>query len=174
MISVILYCLLNKYYNIGFEKKIAYNYVSLTHALLCILFYYINFNYFRLNSIGYFIYDSICVLSEKKINIVNICYIYHHLILSYILFLEIKDISLALMLGELSNIPTYIVYYLIQIGDNENKKIWLIIQKFVYISIRVFAFTYIILTSDINNWYMNHLYVIYSFGLIWSYKLLNN
>mgnify|MGYP001365307878 CR=1 FL=1 len=174
MISVILYCLLNKYYNIGFEKKIAYNYLSLTHAFLCILFYYVSFNYFRFNSIGYFIYDSIYILNEKKINIVNICYIYHHLILSYILFLKIDEISFVLMLGEISNIPTYIVYHLIQIKDYENKEIWLIIQTLTYISIRVFAFTHILLMSNINDWYMKHLYVIYSFGLIWSYKILNN
>lgn len=174
MISILLYYLLNKYYNFGFERKIAYNYVSLTHAFLCILFYFISFNYVRFNSIGYFIYDSIYILSEKKINFVNLCYLYHHFILTYLLFLEVKEISFVLMLGELSNIPTYIVYYFIQIEDQENKKIWLIIQKLTYISIRVFAFTYILLMSDINDWYMKNLYIIYIFGIIWSYKLLIN
>ena len=175
---------LNKYTN---NKKISRNYCSIFHIIGClilsILKYYNNifFNINILLSIGYFIFDTIYILGYSKYNLFNICMIYHHVAICYLLTLDhnIYQSDDILLLGEISNIPGNIIYHYIQIKDDKYMEKLKIIQKYLYFIIRVIFYSYIIFERLIylknNNYSMIPLmtsFPVYIMGLIWSCKLI--
>ena len=111
--------------NYFFEKKIARNYVSATHAYSCVL---VNGLYLLTDSnnlyilsknltISYFLYDTSYILVFENVNLLNGCYLYHHISTIYLLnqpFLE-NILNKIIFLAELSNLPSYIVYYYLHI-----------------------------------------------------------
>ena len=132
-------------------------------------------------STGYFLYDTLHILKYKKLNFLNICYIYHHL--STVNYLRntkmIYRAPEVLFWAELSNIPSYLVYNMMKQTKNEKQiKMLKKLQFYVYSFIRVPLITkllYETLNSDkIEN--KTSLYMIlpiYVMGLVWTKKLWN-
>ena len=86
------------------------------------------------------------IKNDNKYNLFNICMIYHHVAICYLLTLDhnIYQSDDILLLGEISNIPGNIIYHYIQIKDDKYMKKLKIIQKYLYFIIRVIFYSYII------------------------------
>ena len=75
---------------------------------------------------GYFLYDIYYMIRYDKKNIITYVYIYHHLATLCCLYRNIPGSSLVLLLGELSNLPTYMVYHTIKTDKKNTKKTYLL------------------------------------------------
>ena len=188
-VSLMFYNSLNKYLNKYMPRNIANNYTSFFHAIGCVYFgasYFINPNdqlyYFMTKfSTGYFLYDTLNILKYKKLNFLNICYIYHHL--STVNYLRNTNIVYrvpeVLFWAELSNIPSYLVYNMMKQTKNEKQiKTLKKLQFYVYSFIRVPLITkllYETLNSDKieNKTSIYMILPIYVMGLVWTKKLWN-
>ncbi len=176
----------NKYIT---NKKLSRNYCSFFHILGCLFLSMIYFIYnnkliFDINilfSIGYFIFDTMYILQYNNYNLYNISLLYHHFAIIYLLHYDhiIYQTHNILLLGEISNIPSNIVYYCIHTKNNKYMNELKYIQKYVYLVIRVIFYSYIIferLYFLINNNYslipIIISFPVYIMGLIWSYKLI--
>lgn len=180
--------------NYFFEKKIARNYVSATHAYSCVL---VNGLYLLTNSnnlfilsknitVSYFLYDTSYILVFENINLLNGCYIYHHISTIYLLYQPFLEniLNKVIFLAEISNLPSYIVYYYLHVDKKYKNDLILrqslSIQKILYCTIRVPVLTYmlyyIFTILDIYN--IQHLisiivaFPVYLMGLLWSCKLI--
>ena len=166
------------------ERNMANNFTALFHAvgctslgLTCILtkdtkLYHILTKF----STGYFLYDVEQSAKYIKQPLSSV-YMYHHLATIYYLHQDpIKyNIAPIIFFGELSNIPSYFVYYLIKKAKDKNqiafaKKI----QFYVYSLIRLPVATY--LTYDVLKTVDNRIPVyamlpVYLMGLIWTNSL---
>ena len=156
------------------------NQVSLLHIFYCF-------------SVSYFIWDTFYIVFNR--NWKELLYIYHHLttilLLNELYLTENYVYVKVLHYGELSNIFTYIVYYLlhtrgyklettryiskyIKSNDNFLINICQLFQFLGYLYIRVFIFTKILLFesgSVYNKSLLYNLFFIYVLGLIWTYKI---
>jgi hypothetical protein len=175
------------------EYKLLRNTFSSTHAhgsiINCSLLLMFNCKLFPLFwSYGYFSYDLYLGLKKliykdiKYNKTLTYGYIIHHFIailgLHYIIYEKYSNIlNTTLLIAEVSNIPSYYIYNHIY-NNNENsyecKKIKLI-QLILYPFIRIFIIGYIIYKkyNIIPNILYPGIIIIYSMGLIWSYKLFN-
>lgn len=188
-VSLMVYNSLDKYLNKYMPRNIANNYTAFFHAIGSVYFgasYFINPNerlyYFMTKfSTGYFLYDTLHILKYKKLNFLNICYMYHHL--STVNYLRNTNIIYrapeVLFWAELSNIPSYLVYNMMKQTKNEKQiKMLKKLQFYVYSFIRVPLITkllYETLNSDIieNKTSIYMILPIYVMGLVWTKKLWN-
>jgi len=97
------------------------------------------YNIVRAYSTGYFIYDFFHVLKYGKRSATNAFYLYHHLVSIYIIHKNpvIYKGCDILFWGELSNLPSYLVYYFLKTNNPQQLKIWKRIQAIVYTFIRL-------------------------------------
>lgn len=183
--------LLYKVLQYKFPKKQASNLTSASHALgstilSCIHLSKNNQNYFSFLqkfSTAYFLHDTVQMLCNNKITFSTLCYIYHHIAATYLLHgsVESNIIGQIFFWGELSNWPTYLLYhYLHKKGNHKNAiKILKIMQRIVYICIRIPILTHIIrqLVQEKKNNIdptLLGLIPVYFMGLGWSYKIFIN
>jgi len=168
----------------GMERNMANNFTALFHAvgctslgLSCILSQDTKIYYFLTKfSTGYFIYDAIH--SVKYINPpMSIIYVYHHFATSYFLHQDpIRyNVAKSMFFAELSNIPSYYVYYLLKRG-NDKKRLVLAkkIQFYVYSFIRLPIATYLMYNTWFNVDKKTPVYLmlpVYLMGLIWTNSL---
>lgn len=191
------------------SEKLGINFTSLTHActstLLTTLYLYQKYfnnyeslildNSIRTFSAGYFIYDNYNCIKNYK-GTLRIAYIYHHFasLLALMQYSSTFKVHELLFCAELSNIPSYIVYYYLHQKKKENYsntkkyfntiknlKLWKKIQKYMYCFIRIPILGYIVIDAiylNYNNIEMLNKVLfsmpVYLMGLIWSYKLVND
>ena len=115
------------------KNKITRNFISATNAggiIVCsgLFFYTKNITFYNLSLIipyTYYIWDTMYILILNKKN--EYGYVYHHFVALLLLYqLETKTnfgslLYNGLVIAEVSNIPTYIVYHLKKILANTNK-----------------------------------------------------
>jgi hypothetical protein len=134
------------------KSMMSNNFISLTHASISSILalthivtensnlYYI----LRCYSTGYFLYDIIYSIKEQPYPL-NIGFTYHHI--ATILYLyqnpKIYRTDEILFFAELSNIPSYFVYYLLKTNkQSKHLKLMKKIQFIFYSFIRVFLTSY--------------------------------
>jgi len=170
-----------------FSKKLSSNYVSLTHAsgaiILAALYKLYKkeqiYRSLKLWSSGYFIADSLTMITSGKMNIMTMAYLYHHFAATYILH-QNPTIYMApdwMLWGELSNIPTYFVYHYLhrKVPAHKQLLMWKQIQKIVYTGIRVGLVSKLAvkaLRKPKNKKPVLVILPIYLMGLIWTAKIL--
>ena len=122
------YYALNKIFEKYYDKKVARNFVCVAHASTSVVMntiYFITGNYLNLAldvSKGYFLYDIYYMLRYDVKHAFTYAYICHHLATLCCIYRNIPGSSLPLLLGELSNLPTYMVYYTIKTDKKNTKK----------------------------------------------------
>lgn len=184
-----------KILNFFFNKKNARNFVAGTHALSCVLLngiYFVTRNDYICElsycvTFGYFLYDLMYIFLYEGINLLRGLFVYHHLSSIYLLLNNdlFYNTNLLFFLGELSNLPNYIIYhYLHEKNLSENKKEILkvskIIQKFLYTTIRIFVMSYLSFEMynnlNFSDWETLKLSIIiapiYFMGIIWTIAML--
>ncbi len=168
------------------------NFTALTHAvgstLLAgrYLIYTKNMdNYYNLISYSsaYFIYDLSYLIKYWEPKPLNYAYIYHHLASLYLMHEDPHKYygGHILFFGELSNIPSYFVYYYQKQKNKKNlvKRLkWL--QFILYATIRIPVMTKILSGAYYNSKEKDGSIVpflvgapVYVLGLIWTKKLFN-
>ena len=138
------------------SMKLTANYLSSLHLLivLCINVLIRNEstllnNILVMNTTGYFFNDLLYILKYKKLKITNLVYLYHHITVGLFMIYKSENsyFTTILFLGEISNIPTNIIYHLIHsdgLPDNlKLKNICEYFQLYVYTFIRIFCMSYL-------------------------------
>lgn len=178
----ILFNIIEKIYRQKWNKSQSRNFICLTHAI-CSVALNLNYNlhfyeYSKNISIGYFIYDIIFALRYDKYNITQLFYHYHHLTSIYIINQNPKYYlgDKILFWAELSNIPSYLVYYHLHKEVIDKKKVifWKNIQKYVYAFIRIPIlgnFLYKSLKIAPNKTPTLTTIPVYLLGIFWTFKL---
>ena len=177
---------LNKILEVYQTKKLAMNSTALIHAssasLLSISYFYnwINPNWIRINSTGYFIFDFIYLIKNRKMDKLRLMYLYHHIAtISYISLDHNKyNWPYVMLYAELSNIPSYFVYHSMKkdldnggIGyKSKRTKILKNIQLITYTIIRLFVlgyYGYLDIKKENRPLSIYLSSVLYVFGCIW-------
>ena len=173
--------------SVNIERNMANNFTALFHAtfsssaaFLYLWKGYPDIYYWLSNfSTGYFLYDAVyCSRYIKPPT--NIMYLYHHFATIYFLHqYPIKyNCAQTIFFGELSNIPSYYVYYLLKKGTDRNRlALAKKIQFFVYSCIRLPIASYIMYDSwtKVNNKTSTNLMIpIFLMGLFWTKSMWNN
>ena len=191
--------LTNKYLENYFNKKNARNFVAGIHAFSSVILnsgYLITtnllLNQVSLNfSIGYFLYDSYYIIRYDKRKFIckqkDYCYLYHHFASLYLIYNHdnFDYIHQIILLGELSNLPSYFIYHYLhsdKITEQIQNKISLFkgIQKVLYTLIRIPVMSYVLknlITSlDMKNSKILSMcgiaFPVYIMGLFWSAKII--
>ena len=171
------------------SKKQASNFISASHAIgaTFLSHYYLRdstesyFHSLRKFSTAYFLHDTIQILLNEQLSFTNLCYLYHHLASTYLLNSNVSHniIGQIFFWGELSNLPTYPLYYYLHAkGEHKNKiKLLRILQRLFYICIRIPIITRLI--SEIIKKQDKQIPLaligtipIYFMGIGWSYKIM--
>jgi|TARA_R110002074_G_scaffold223192_1_gene394124 hypothetical protein len=184
--------IVNSYLTWGLNKKmsmnISRNFVSAFHAsgavALAGISIYSGFDKYAINaariwSSGYFIYDSIFMLKYDKHSLMRSAYLYHHLASTYLIQLDpAKYYGIhAIFWGELSNIPSYMVYHYLKTNpEHPNLKTYKNLQKYIYGFIRLPIIGYYLTKAyygveSANRGPVKSIIPIYLMGIIWSIKL---
>lgn len=178
----ILFNIIEKIYRKKLSRSQSRNLVCLTHAV-CSVLLNLGFNpylykYSKNISTGYFIYDIIFALRYDKFNLTQFFYHYHHLTSIYILHLNPKYYlgDKLLFWAEISNIPSYFVYYYLhkEIVNKGDVNFWKNIQKYVYAFIRIPILGYFIQQSlkiAPNKIPILSGLPVYLLGIFWTKKL---
>ena len=183
------------------NKLIARNWTGLFHAtgaiLLSGVYIYLNSSYtsFNINEetmnnfyyfikkflIGYFLNDTTFIFRFEKLTPLKFGFVYHHLATSYLL--NIGPTIYAdkfLLLGELSNIPIYFIYYYLKqdkltCTEECKLQLWKYSQKILYSGIRIPIMGYYSYYAfhKLNIYDQTLLLPLYSMGFLWSCKILS-
>ena len=166
------------------KSMMSNNFISLTHAsvssilaLLHIITKNANLYYIlRCYSTGYFLHDIIYSIKEQPYPL-NIGFTYHHIATILYLYQNPKTYRTdeIIFFAELSNIPSYFVYYLLK-TNKQSKHLKLIkkIQFVFYSFIRVFVTSYYLYTMFSIKHDKSRVYGIiplYFMSLYWVKKL---
>ena len=188
-VSYLYFTGLHSIFEKDLTRNMANNFTAFSHAIGASVlgFYYLwgreEMLYYILkkHGTGYFLYDMIHILKYGKRNKLNAIYLYHHLTSIYILHQDplIYRGGEILFLAELSNIPSYIVYYLLKnkLGNGEKLKLMKKVQFFTYTIIRWPIMGYMFIKSLMKAKNKNPFFAIipvYIMGLFWSYNLWKN
>jgi len=135
-------------------------------------------DFLKVYSSGYFIYDFLYIIKHQKINMVNFVLLYHHL--SSINLLRVneysKDVFKMVLFAEISNFPSPIVYYLIK-SKTKNKAFLLFMKKMqfvLYSFFRIPLIGYYMISLFKKYPYNKNLYIslpVYLMGVVWTSKL---
>jgi len=167
----------------GNSQKMSNNFTALFHAsgISILGLYHIficpndeNLRYIITKfSTGYFLYDSINTIKHMKGKL-KYAFIYHHIVSAYYMHIEPSIIAVkGLTTAELSNIPSYWVYYFLK-RKNPNVKLWKKIQFITYSFIRVPIlgyYTYTAYKEASNKLPISLMIPVYIMGLIWTKSL---
>jgi hypothetical protein len=174
VIGSIPYYIINKVLNQYQNSKLALNSTSFLHASTAILISLIgNVKLMRINTGGYFLFDILYLIKNKKINLMNCVYIYHHIAGLYYMSLDPQIYNWVKIIGwsEISNMPNYIVYYYLKKGITTNIIFWKKIQLIWYGFMRIIVLSYLSYNELNNKIIRKKLYPViplYIFGLLWS------
>lgn len=170
----------NQFLKKKFSKKQSENMISGIHALFSLYFSGRNDIYnLRWFSTAYFLHDFIQMFFSKKLNLMKLAYMYHHLSGIYILSCDSTEVPVREIMfwAELSNLPSYPLYYLLHRSNSNNNLIdfFRTLQKFLYTSIRIPILTqgfirYLIYRK--TNKHLLALGPVYLMGLIWGAKII--
>ena len=161
------------------RRKLADNTCSLIHASSTVVLWLMgSVTWVKYNTQGYFIYDTINMLVNRKLNIQYISLIYHHIAGTYYLSLNPERFNWFDLagVGELGNLPNYFVYYLMKTNPESvhlNKlkmyqKIWFGFIRIVPCSVLTYYEV-----NDINKAItLIPVIPLYFVGLIWTGLML--
>ena len=173
--------------NLKMERNMSNNFTSLFHAcgssMIALSYlisgdestYYILKNF----STGYFLYDTYHNIKYIKQPLSSL-YVYHHLATTYYIHQnpKIYKSGQIMFFAEISNIPSYFVYYYLKNSKNTKKiKFFKWLQFYVYTFIRLPVLSYYTYNLLKNTEDKHPVYIIlpvYFMGLIWSYTLGKN
>ena len=179
---------IHKLFTRFFDSKMSNNFTAMTHATggsILGFSYLISRNpmlyyFLKTFSTGYFLYDMNFILKKGNFDQLNLAYLYHHFASIYIINKNpiIYKGGNILFWGELSNIPSYFVYYCIKHKDNPAiaKHIPFLkkLQFFMYAGIRLPVMGYLavktLMTAD-KPLEFAPVIPVYIMGTIWSYKM---
>lgn len=175
--------LLRTHYN----EKLTTNIISALHASGSILLSnkYLktknNFNSLKFFSTGYFLFDILNMLRNKRMKSpLHWGYIYHHLTSIYLLHYGDYETIMAkvFLYAELSNITTYPLYHYLHQTESHKRKIMILklAQKVVYTGIRIPLLTclfYHFMHQKRPNSFVYPIFSLYLMGVIWSIKILS-
>ena len=175
--------LLQRHYN----EKMASNIISALHASGSILLSnrYLktkqNFNSLIFFSTGYFLFDILNMLRNKRLTSpLQWGYVYHHLTSIYLLHYGDYERTLAhiFLYAELSNLTTYPLYHYLHKTGNHKRKIMILklAQKVVYTGIRIPLLTYLFyhfMRKKRSNSFVYPVFSLYLMGVIWSMKIVS-
>ena len=124
------------------DSKITRNIVSCSHAVSSCILYAVNQDQMRLNSLTYFVWDTVYILEQQK---TDWLLLWHHLVTNYLLVIEapkyVKEHVLFVL--ELSNLPTYLVYHMLKLErDVRLARIFQFVWMFYF---RVYVMTDVVL-----------------------------
>ena len=134
----------------------------------------------KLFSTGYFLFDTHYILRNEQLTVTRCAWLYHHIATIYYIHQDpiIYGGHKVLFWGELSNIPSYFVYYYLQLKLTYSYKfkIWSTLQKVLYTGIRLPVMAKLAMETygkATNIKPLALIMPIYAMGIIWTYKLLN-
>ena len=166
----------------GESVKMANNFTALFHAIgasgLTFGYLFLSpkneslYYVFKTFSTGYFLYDMVFCAKHMK-GLLKYCYLYHHMASMFYINSNPLYSTEGVGLAELSNIPSYIVYYLLK-TKNPKVKLWKKIQFITYAFIRLPLLGYILYLSYKKNEYklpVTLMTPVYIMGLIWTKSL---
>ena len=180
----IIHQLLCTHYN----EKMASNIISALHASGSVLLSnrYLktkqNFNSLIFFSTGYFLFDILNMLRNKRLKSpLQWGYVYHHLTSIYLLHYGDYKRTLAqiFLYAELSNLTTYPLYHYLHKTGNHKKKIMILklAQKIVYTGIRIPLLTCLFYNfmrkEERSKTFVYPVFSLYLMGVIWSMKILS-
>jgi hypothetical protein len=131
----------------------------------------------KLNTGGYFLFDMVYLIKNRKMNLLHGMYIYHHISgLYYMSLSPVKFLWPTVMgIAELSNIPTYVVYYYLKTKPNSRElKLSQNVQKYWFGFHRIISstiLTYFELIDPIKRKMLRPVIPLYFFGLVWSLNM---
>ena len=170
ILSFFKYTMLNQFLQRVQNKKLAMNSTALIQATTSSLIWlYGTSRQLRVNTSGYFLFDLLYLLTQREINLLHSTYYYHHLASIYYMSLDPTKFNWfnVMGIGEISNIPNYIIYYYLKTHPKADKKIqstiqptiqptilekklhkdklefWKTVQKFWFSGIRVIVGSYL-------------------------------
>jgi len=169
------------------NQKLARNSVALLHAIITVVqnLFYMKIPHPKLYELckiwssGYFLWDTLFILQQEKLNILRLAYIYHHLTAIYIINKppQFYHGDTMLFWGELSNIPSYFVYYYLHTNPESSElKSWLKLQKWFYGCIRIPILGKMLISlwkTAPNKFPIAVISPVYLMGVIWTYTLFN-
>ena len=172
------------------NRKMANNFTSLVHATGSTLLagrYLLDktkYNYGCLTSYSsaYFIYDLLYLCRYWEPKPLNYAYIYHHFSALYIMYQDpvLFKGGHILFLGELSNLPSYFVYYYQKQPNKAN-----VVKKLKYLQFFLYTFIRVpLLSCIVKDLYMSSIKTgnylpfivgspVFLMGLFWSKKLFD-
>lgn len=123
---------------------------------------------------GYFLYDLGYLIRKGK-GLSKYLFMYHHLLSIYSIQQNAENYKTMefYLTAELSNIPSYFVYYMLK-TKNENLNLMKKIQWVLYAPIRIFVLGYYVkevLNKNPNDRLPYFISSIYLLGAIWTKKL---
>ena len=176
-------------------EKLATNSISCLHATSSVALG-LNYLYTRdqwiwrlicLISTGYFLHDARLIIYSNDYSLVNIGYLFHHLVSVYYLRKDprIYNSHKLMFWAELSNIPSYVVYYLLKKKQRETNamklkyltkylKIAKWLQFGLYSAIRIPYFGYLTYKTITEVEDKKPIFIVlpvYLMGVIWTSKL---
>lgn len=171
------------------SNKLANYHTSFALLSLIVSFYYHENEMINLfimgNSIGFFLNETLIIIKRNKFKLSDYVFIYHHIVSTIFFYKNVNDPTsywkLLLFSAELSNIPTQIVYYLIQqrriYGEGYNDSLLShakFIQFYVYGFLRIIVGTYLFYCdtkiTGLDNLFWAKLPISF-LGYIWSYTM---
>ena len=175
------FSLTNKFLRRKYSKKQSENIISGMHAA-CSLFFSGPNNIKRLRwfSSAYFVHDFLQIFFSKKLNIMKLGYMYHHLSGIYLLTQDSREVPVRDMLfwGELSNLPSYPLYHYLHQNNNADKQkiiFFQILQKTLYTGIRIPLLSHKLINYLMTTKTYKHLFAIlpvYLMGILWGGKIV--
>ena len=193
ILSFFKYTMLNQFLQRVQNKKLAMNSTALIQATTSsFIWLYGTSRQLRVNTSGYFLFDLLYLLTQREINFLHSTYYYHHLASIYYMSLDPNKFNWFYIMGvgEISNIPNYIVYYYLKSLPKAHKKIqptvlekklhndklefWKTVQKFWFSGIRVIVGSYLTYKElSQPNHFKTLLPVIplYFLGIAWSLNM---
>ena len=181
LLGFIFYNIVNvilEFYN---TKKLATNYTSLIHATTAsILWVYGDLYIFRINTGGYFLFDMCYLIRNRELNLLHGLYYYHHCACLYYMSLDPTKHNRfnIITVGELSNLPTYIVYYYLKTDPHHmNLKKWKMVQKIWYGLLRLIVLSYMTyneVTDPEKTLITLPIMPVYFMGLLWTFAIFYN
>ena len=167
------------------ERKLANNFTALFHASGCVAMTLLYFKdkssllhyIIKKFSSGYFLYDTLHTIKYRDFDILSFLYVYHHIATSYYIHqnpLIYRTLEI-LAVGELSNIPSYYVYYLLKNSDNSKllkqaKRLQFLIYSFIRLPIASYL-TYSVFQRSFDKRPIYIILPIYFMGLSWTHSL---
>jgi len=143
--SNMFFSTLHNILNRRFNTKLTNNFTALTHACGCTLLagnYLLNkkmssYNALKIFSSGYFIYDFLLLIKHWEPKTLNYAYLYHHSASIYLMHQkpELYSSGRLFFFAELSNIPSYFVYYF----QKQNPKNHNLIKKLKYLQFFMYS-----------------------------------